>query len=289
MTQLKLECPHCGQHLEASDDLFGETVECPSCQGSIEVPYPRNAEPGRESETQATSAEVQKSSEGQRNSKQCPYCGESILATARKCRYCGEFLKGRSNEVSTNVKQGALIGALVCFGLGIGLMVLSLWSFIIYGPLFLVAFVLSIVAMAQRRVFGGLVMLLLTLIVPPGLFLGLAATRGSEVAESISSSIEEQENARVKALEQCSIEETEGYIDGNYMYFKGKVRNNGDTEVKSVEVKVEWLDNADNVLDTDRTYAVGPGAELRPGGAKSFKIMTPADNRMESYRYWIKK
>ena len=27
------------------------------------------------------------------STKQCPYCGETILAVAKKCRYCGEWLK----------------------------------------------------------------------------------------------------------------------------------------------------------------------------------------------------
>ena len=50
-------------------------------------------------------------------------------------------------ELQTNVKQGAVIGGWVCFGVGILFMVHSLCAFIFYVPLFLAAFVLSIVAM----------------------------------------------------------------------------------------------------------------------------------------------
>ena len=31
-------CPHCHQEVEASSDLVGETVECPSCQSPLKVP-----------------------------------------------------------------------------------------------------------------------------------------------------------------------------------------------------------------------------------------------------------
>jgi hypothetical protein len=57
-------------------------------------------------------------------------------------------------------------------------MVHSLWAFIFYVPLFLAAFVLSIVAMAQGRVRGGLALLLCCVIIPPIAFvycLGLMA------------------------------------------------------------------------------------------------------------------
>jgi hypothetical protein len=30
--------------------------------------------------------------------KQCPYCGETILAVAKKCRYCGEWLNENSTK-----------------------------------------------------------------------------------------------------------------------------------------------------------------------------------------------
>src|SRR5262249_54156181 len=78
-------------------------------------------------------------------------------------------------ELRTNVKQGALIGGWVCFGVGAALMFLSVWAIIFYAPLFFAAFVLSIVAMAQGRVAGGLTLLLCCVIIPSLTFLGLMA------------------------------------------------------------------------------------------------------------------
>ena len=59
-------------------------------------------------------------------------------------------------------------------------MVLSLFTFFLYGPIFFVAFILSIVAMSQRRVLGGISLLLATLIVPTVLGLILFATRSTK-------------------------------------------------------------------------------------------------------------
>lgn len=73
------------------------------------------------------------------------------------------------------MKQGALIGGWVCFVIGAATMFLSLWAIIFYAPLFFAAFVLSIVAMAQGRVAGGLTLLLCCVTFPSLTFLGLKA------------------------------------------------------------------------------------------------------------------
>ena len=40
MSELKFNCPHCNQLLEAPEEMFGKTNECPSCSGQIQIPYP---------------------------------------------------------------------------------------------------------------------------------------------------------------------------------------------------------------------------------------------------------
>jgi hypothetical protein len=91
-----------------------------------------------------------------------------------------------SGVVQTNVKQGALLGGLVCLLLGLGFMYFSLFSFIFYGPLFLVALILSVVAMAQGRVAGGVLLLLFSLVVPTIVGLLLFAHRASDALASMS-------------------------------------------------------------------------------------------------------
>lgn len=45
MSEITFSCPHCEQELEASEDMFGDTLECPACNGTIQVPVPEAAAP----------------------------------------------------------------------------------------------------------------------------------------------------------------------------------------------------------------------------------------------------
>lgn len=182
--------------------------------------------------------------------------------------------------VDLPVRRRAVQAGWICLGVGIVLMFTSLATFPLYGALFFAAFVLSIVGMAQGRVGGGILLLLTTIALPTTLWLGLFAVRFSDA-------MKQQEQQKAVTLSRIEFEDVEGYIDGNFMYLKGKVRNNGTAKVDFVKVGIEWLDASEKVLDTDFTYAVSSEG-LSPGNAKSFTIMTEADRRMKRFRYFIK-
>lgn len=43
------------------------------------------------------------------NKKQCPYCGEEIMAAAKKCRHCGEWLNAFAGKRHAVRKRGIII------------------------------------------------------------------------------------------------------------------------------------------------------------------------------------
>lgn len=254
MANIRFSCRFCNQPLEAPNDMERELIDCPACKKTIEIPAIRHEVPIKPPSAMSTPPQP----------VQGCYAIPPAPASAR-----------------TSPKETAAIAGCICFGLGIAFMFLSLATFFIYVPLFLVAFILSIVAMARGRIATGIILLLLTLVVPPGLGFGLAAFR-------FSSALNEMTTDKRDSSAKIEFEDVESQIDGNYMYCTGKVRNKGDKPVRYVKVAVEWLDNEGTVLDTDYAYAVS-GENLHPRGAKSFSIMTPRDDRMTKFRYWVVK
>ena len=68
--------------------------------------------------------------------------------------------------LSSGLPQGAILGGWICFVLGIVALIFSIYLFIIYIPLFIASFVLSVIAIAQRNIASGVGLLLTTLIAP---------------------------------------------------------------------------------------------------------------------------
>lgn len=58
---------------------------------------------------QEESVHINESTDSTPELKACPYCGETILATAKKCKHCGEWLV-QPSVVNSNTPQSASVG-----------------------------------------------------------------------------------------------------------------------------------------------------------------------------------
>jgi hypothetical protein len=198
----------------------------------------------------------------------------------------------------------ALGGALVCLGLAGALTFAGPLLTFIYGPLFVAAFVLGIVAIAQGRTAGGVTALVATLILAPLLTIG--GTVGSIAALSgvFSSAFEE---GREAALDASASEHPAGipelppidpdttapdeedplayqehlevydfvatridtFLEENVAAVRFKVRNTGDQVVTRLEVTVFLRDENDRVIFERRltpvsTSGFSSGEPLKP-------------------------
>ena len=96
----------------------------------------------------------------------CGICGHEFT-TDEPCetKYTSAKLRtGQNPEISSGTS--ALVGSACCFAAGIVLMASGLAWFFVFLPLFLVASILAIVAIAHKRVWLGTAMLLAVLTVP---------------------------------------------------------------------------------------------------------------------------
>lgn len=190
-------------------------------------------------------------------------------------------MENQTTARSTNSNLGTI--AWLMFFASIALIIHSLANAVIYIPMLIAVFIMSIVMITQKNVASGVVLLIFTLILP-----GLTWT--AKLSYNVADAFQEVENSKredhVSMKAHLKFEDIRVYTIGDYMYCEGKVRNTGYKPYEYVKVKVEWLDKQKRIIDTDYTYLVtSEGLEVNE--AKSFNIMTPLDVDMESARYYI--
>lgn len=76
MPDIRLNCPHCQQSLEAPEDMAGQTVECPSCGKPFDIPAPEQPQAAVRPEVPV-----------------CPECSSEMAPDAVLCMKCGYHLK----------------------------------------------------------------------------------------------------------------------------------------------------------------------------------------------------
>lgn len=198
-------------------------------------------------------------------------------------------------------KQGAVIGGWVCIALGTALMFWTLFSFLLYLPLFLAAFVLGIVAIAQRRLGHGIPILLLSVVVPLVIGFGLGAYRTQQVMEEVRKSEatrptlrdsetsapaatgatekqagpspEQQYIASSLELYDFQAKYMDAVLDGRVPGVSFKIKNKGDRSLERIKVVVLFKDATGAVIAEEDYLPVlvsgynfsGDNKPLKPG------------------------
>lgn len=104
MSDIKIECPHCSQHLDVPELMLGTIAECPRCRGSFQLPHPVAKCVQVEHPIQRAASDKISSTQ------QCPFCGETILKIAVKCKHCGSFLGQKAASASrTNGEESSIL------------------------------------------------------------------------------------------------------------------------------------------------------------------------------------
>jgi len=75
-------------------------------------------------------------------------------------------------------------------------------------------------------------------------------------------------------------------VDGNYTYINGRVKNNGDKPIRYFKITAQYLNEYDNVLDTDYTNST---ETVRPGDSKEFEIMHRDNDEYKKTRIFVEE
>jgi len=71
------------------------------------------------------------------------------------------------------------------------------------------------------------------------------------------------------------------YLDGNYYYVEGILKNVGKDEVEYIQIKAIAYDKSKKLVTLKQSYS-NP-ADLRPGQEATFKIMVKYNSRIENF------
>jgi DNA-directed RNA polymerase subunit RPC12/RpoP len=87
----KFNCPHCEQPLEAPEDMRGQVVSCPKCNGQIRVP---GATPNPPLTPRPLTTRPTMPQQPAGETIFCSKCGERNRENNLKCTRCGHYLHG---------------------------------------------------------------------------------------------------------------------------------------------------------------------------------------------------
>jgi uncharacterized paraquat-inducible protein A len=104
MAEIHLECPKCGQPIDAPYQMAAQMIHCPSCKGTIQIPG---------------------SSRNTGSLTKCPSCQSDVSTAAAACPKCGHQFKYAG---AVNLKDPVhVIGLIVC-----AVLIISLGLWLLY-------------------------------------------------------------------------------------------------------------------------------------------------------------
>jgi len=105
MSEFLFPCPHCDQHLEASEDLSDMFIDCPSCSKQIRVP----ATPAQKKAAKELPKDMVTAKE-----KRTPPPKSQTSALLRKCEICGAKVKTENlvrHTLNCQLRNGQVCGS----------------------------------------------------------------------------------------------------------------------------------------------------------------------------------